>query len=312
MASTLLQRGSVPVLRHNAKMAARYASRAFSLPRYRLRQVSNVEPDLEHPVCQLVTSSQFASPVYDEWCALLGEHKRINRKQWEFIFILQALREAGALRPGARALGFGVGEEPLPSVLARFGCDVLATDLAPDDRVAQGWARTGETAAERLWRPQVVARDDFAERVRFEALDMRDVPAEHLGRYDVVWSACSLEHLGSIEAGIEFVLRSLQCLRPGGIAVHTTEFNLTSDRWTIPSGATVLYRKRDIQRLLRRAAPLARPAPFNDCCAVPAAPRSYDRVVDAPPYDGDVHLKIHLRHFVSTSIGLIFRRRHER
>src|SRR5438045_9280230 len=67
--------------------------------------------------------------------------------------------------------------------------------------------------------------------------------------FDFCWSLCAMEHFGSLEAGARFVERSLQCLRPGGVAVHTTEMNISSDDRTLVDGPTVLYRKRDIESL---------------------------------------------------------------
>ena len=68
--------------------------------------------------------------------------------------------------------------------------------------------------------------------------------------FDFCWSCCALEHLGSLSAGLRFIERSLDTLRPGGWAVHTTEFNLFSDAATVERGATVLYRQRDLKWLV--------------------------------------------------------------
>ena len=55
---------------------------------------------------------------------------------------------------------------------------------------------------------------------------MNAIPAD-LGRFDLIWSSCALEHLGSPKAGLEFVVRTLELLKPGGVSVHTTEIELT-------------------------------------------------------------------------------------
>ena len=47
------------------------------------------------------------------------------------------------------------------------------------------------------------------------------------------------------------MLDSLRFLRPGGIAIHTTEFNVSSNDNTVADGDTVIYRKRDIEDLAR-------------------------------------------------------------
>jgi hypothetical protein len=88
-------------------------------------------------------------------------------------------------------------------------------------------------------------------------------PEEIGGKYDFIWSSCALEHLGSLQAGLDFILRSCAMLTAGGIAVHTTEFNVGSDTDTIEEGDSVIYRRRDIlglcERLRRAGFDLARP-----------------------------------------------------
>src|SRR6516165_8317918 len=78
---------------------------------------------------------------------------------------------------------------------------------------------------------------------------MSDIPSD-LDGVEVWWGCCALEHLGSLDAGIRFVERSLDTLRPGGWAVHTTEFNISSDAATVERGSTVLYRKCYLKRLI--------------------------------------------------------------
>src|SRR4051812_38472073 len=56
--------------------------------------------------------------AYRRWVEVLGEANPNHRKVWEWAFILQALGRRGVLGPGHRALGFGVGREPLVAALA--------------------------------------------------------------------------------------------------------------------------------------------------------------------------------------------------
>jgi hypothetical protein len=62
--------------------------------------------------------------------------------------------------------------------------------------------------------------------------------------FDFVWSSCSIEHLRSIEAGTLFM--ETGCLRPGGVAVHTTEYNVSSNEDTLMAGSAVIFRRRDL------------------------------------------------------------------
>ena len=58
------------------------------------------EPTLEMIGSQLCTASQFLSPTYQKWCDSICERPRLHRKQWEFVYVLQALRRP-ANWPGA-------------------------------------------------------------------------------------------------------------------------------------------------------------------------------------------------------------------
>ncbi len=59
---------------------------------------------------------------------------RPHRKAWEWSAIAQALHERGMLEPGRKGCGFAVGVEPLTSLFAARGAEILATDLARDGR----------------------------------------------------------------------------------------------------------------------------------------------------------------------------------
>ena len=75
--------------------------------------------------------------------------------------------------------------------------------------------------------------------------------------------------------------RAMDCLAPGGIAVHTTEFNLDSDQSTVSSGPTVAFRRRDVDALLHRVADGGHSfEPF----VVGARHGVLDKVIDVPPH----------------------------
>jgi 2-polyprenyl-3-methyl-5-hydroxy-6-metoxy-1,4-benzoquinol methylase len=198
------------------------------------------EPTLAEPVSQLCTEAQMAEPVYRYWCGVIREFPRKHRKQWEFCYILQALYRAGVMQADARGLGFGVGREPLAAVLAERGCHVIATDMDPKLAAQAGWTDTKQYAAEsaQLNDRGICPPDLFVERVQFRVVDMTRVTNDLTG-FDFVWSSCSLEHLGTLKRGTDFIWRSLECLRPGGIAVHTTEPQNTPQppSWKRPIGS---------------------------------------------------------------------------
>ena len=229
-----------------------------------------------------------------------------HRKPWEYAFILERARQAAVLEPGRRALGFGVGREPIPAVLASFRLDVLATDQAAGS--ADHWVDSGEHAADlrALARPDIVDDAALARHVRFAPLDMNDV-TDDLGTFALVWSACAIEHLGSPQAGLDFVLQSVDLLEPGGIAVHTTELELTRRDETADYGHCAVYRSLDLEALAAELETRGLEIDLN--LYVPmATPR--DRFVALAPYSADdpSHLKLQLFDSVSTSFGIAVRR----
>ena len=278
------------------KAAARNVARLISMDR----------ATLVNPVSQMCTSAQFDEPAYARWCDAMKTPMTRHRKQWEFVYILQVLERYGMLSAGASGVGFGVGVEPLPAVLAAMGCTVTATDLAADDSRAADWSATDQhvSAVADLRRPDIVADDIFDAAVSFRPVDMNAIPQDLTG-FDFCWSSCAFEHLGSIKAGLAFVRESLQTLKPGGIAVHTTELNLSSNRDTVDHESTVIFRRRDMEQLaldlVSRGHEVAQlnydqgDAPLDD-------------YVDMPPYAHDNHLKVALGKYVTTSFGIIVRK----
>lgn len=226
----------------------------------------------------------------------------VHRKMWEWLFICQALAERGRLQPGQRGLGFGVGREPLVALFAGLGCDIVATDLDPERARGAGWVDTGEEYAgglEGLNDYRLCPDDEFARRVTYRNVDMNRLPVDLRG-FDFTWSSCAIEHLGDLTAGVAFLVNQMRCLVPGGVAVHTTELNVSSDHRTVESGGTVLYRRRDVEALAVRLRRLG----YRIDCDLTEGDSPSDRHVDVPPFS-DTHLRTTLGEFVTTSLGLI-------
>lgn len=252
---------------------------------------------------RLCTQEQFDEPEYARWVAEFKQTPRLHRKQWEYVYICRALEERGMLQPGRRGIGFGVGSEPLPALFAKYGADVIASDLDLASATEQGWLNGNQHAAglEALNKLGICPADEFAKRVSFRVEDMNDISHDLDGQLDFTWSSCCFEHLGGIEQGLRFVEESIRLLKPGGVAVHTTEFNLSSNHQTVTSGGVVIFRRRDIDRLAQR---LTR-AGHRICLDYSEGDGPADRHVDLPPYAASPHLRLLLMGFVSTSIGLI-------
>jgi hypothetical protein len=258
-------------------------------------------------VSGLCTEASLTSPRLLRWVERLrpvwdrggsGLAYILHRKVWEWAFIAEALDSRNLLQPGSKGLGFGVGRDPLAALFASLGCEVVATDLEPAAAEKGGWVATGQFAGslEAMNEGGICDEKVFRQRVSFRTVDMRRIPSD-LSGFDFTWSACALEHLGSIALGQEFVLRQMDCLRPGGTAAHTTEYNVFSANATIARGETVLFRRRDIEWLVER---------------LRAGGHSVEVDFDQgngdadhwPPWS-DKHLKLQIGDHVSTSIGLV-------
>lgn len=205
------------------------------------------------PNSTLCRQSEMETDWYAFWAYRMAHTPRYHRKLWEFVFIAQVLYERGQLAPGKHGLGFGVGKEPLAALFASYGAAVTGTDMPYEGAVEAGWATHNQHAAGKaqMRYPTVCSEELFETNVTFETFDMTQTPGPYRD-LDFCWSSCALEHLGSIDAGLTFIERSIDCLKPGGVAVHTTEFNLTSNDETIESGGTVLFRKRDFEAVVAR------------------------------------------------------------
>ena len=209
------------------------------------------------------------------------------------------------LKPGRRGLGFGVGKEPLAAFFAAQGCTIVATDM--DEGLARkaGWLDTNEHAASlaALNEAGLCDTEAFRRLVTFRVADMNAIPDDLRG-FDFTWSACSFEHVGSIALGEEFLVKQMESLRPGGVAVHTTEFNVRSDDETLSEGPTVLFRRQDIERIARRLSGLGHEIELDLDFGAGLA----DGTIDVPPYTHNPHLKLQLGGYVTTSIGLVVRK----
>lgn len=266
-------------------------------------------PDPTQPLLQSgqCTQAQLSSANFQGWASLMHEPPmHMHRKVWEYAFITQALFERGMLAPGMRGLGFAVGQEPLSALYAALGCEILATDLAPDDARATAWSKSGQhaDALHSLNLRGICNPELFAEKVQFHFVDMRHLP-DDLGVFDFLWSSCSLEHLGHLKLGEKFIYDSLKYLRPGGVALHTTEYNLSSNFFTPSRGYNVIYRKRDFERIAKNLRQQGHTIELD----FRKGELQWDLHVDKPPYSNTHHLTLLSQGYVATSFGLIIEKK---
>lgn len=255
----------------------------------------------------LCREQHFHLPLYTYWCRVLGETPRFHRKQWEFVYICQTLYERGYLQEGFSGIGFGVGKEPLVSYFASCGAEVLATDLDFSKAEELGCVSTDQhsDSLNALNERGLCESNKFNTLAKFRNVDMNHIP-ENIGNFDFCWSSCAFEHLGSIRKGLDFVIKSARLLKPGGIAVHTTEYNITSNSKTLDNNPSfVIFRRRDIELLvdeLKSEGFQVEPIDFS------SGEDELERYIDLPPYIDEPHLRLQLAgEFVSTSLGIIIR-----
>ena len=250
----------------------------------------------------LCTEAQLRSPAFRYWIDQTGEPFKMHRKLWEYGYLMQGLYERGCLDSGKRGLGFAVGEEPMPQLFADLGCEIVATDLHGDDSRAQVWRETGQHFSTVADEGEVRKTGNGS--VLYRHVDMNQIP-EDLTGFDFTWSTCSFEHCGSIRLGQEFIWNQMRCLKPGGVAVHTTEFNLTSNKSTVSEGSTVIFRRSDIEEIVRG---LVAEGHHVEPISLDPGTGEFDEHIDWPPFSSDQHLRLVLRRYAATSIGLIIRK----
>jgi len=275
--------------------------------------LSKAMPSLERPISQLVTAEQIRRPEFDRWRVKLGMRPGLNRKLWEYVYIARALEAHLDFAQRPSLLGFGVGKERLPAALAAAGCNITATDFATaSEQVNPQWSARDLadllTPSDTDWDPALrhIPLCDpavFDQAVSFRVIDMNNIPS-NLRNFDGLWSCGSLEHIGGLAAGADFIKASLSCLKPGGIAVHTTEYNLSSDTYTWEDPHLCFYRKRDILALVAEL----RAAGHAIELTLEREDTLENTDVDRPPFHYDFTMNAQHGLFVITSIGLIIRK----
>ncbi len=297
---------NVGQLKHNQAYLALHL--AMLEARQGLWEVGEEVPDPRFPSgirSRLCTQAQLSEPWFAEWIWAMAERPRANRKAWEWAYIAHVLDTLDMLKPGQRGLGFGVGHDPLVPLFAARGVQLMATDLDAATRQARGWMAADQhvdTLDSATW-PNICDEEEFKRLVSTRPVDMRAIPSD-IGQYDFCWSACALEHLGSLSAGLEFVENSLSTVKPGGIAIHTTEYNVHSNDETVDTGPCVVYRERDIRGLVAKLEDAGHQVAALDLSPGEGA---LDHYVDLPPFEWDACLKFLFASYTLTSIALVIR-----
>jgi hypothetical protein len=255
-----------------------------------------------------VLAADFARPWYAERARELGLGTNMHRRHWEWVVEVQAFVDHLGLLSQS-VVGFGVGHEPIAAWFAARGVNVLATDR-PESTDAWKTQHPGSGYAGGLAdipRAGICDEDLFAAYARHRGVDMNDIPMDLHGQFDFSWSTSSMEHLGGIEQGLRFFCEQMKCLRPGGVAAHSTEFNFLSDYLTLESDDLVVFRQRDLVRLRDM---LAEQGDILWPVDLLGGRSEADLFVDEHPYqhdglDAEPHLSIKLGGHSFTSVLLV-------
>jgi hypothetical protein len=202
----------------------------------------------------LCNYEDFLKKDYEDFCNLIGEQKKIHRKQWEFYIIYKKLIEHLGVFNLKKGLGFAVGQEVIVPLFLNLNASITASDLDPTDPDSIAWINSNQHIANGFnkYINSGYITKELLNTCNFEFINMNNIPNKFLlNEYDFIWSSCALEHLGSLQNGLNYIIKSLQCLKKGGIAVHTTEFNFKSDDITLETKGCVCYRKKDIEWLIK-------------------------------------------------------------
>lgn len=256
----------------------------------------------------LCKATDFKATWFKRWCDELDEKPNFHRKQWEFVYIMQALWERGCIAKDKNGLVFAAGTEPLPAMFAKYGVNILATDIFPEKGIEKGWNNGNQLCfgVESLNTRGICDPETFESKVRYQAVDMNDIP-DDLTDFDFNWSSCSFEHLGSLEKGFQFLKNQLKTLKPGGWSVHTTEYNVSSNDITQENNDTVIYRQRDIEHIVHE---LRQEGHFVEELDFSMGGLPEDFMVDIEPHEQKVHLKLQVDQYVVTSICLIIQKKY--
>ena len=250
---------------------------------------------------RLCTQKDFDTHIFKNYVKEINHNFHYHRKLWEFISIIDTLHSLDLLKEGKRGLGFAVGTEPLSSYFIKYGCKVIVSDFITDNSVWENENQLGK-GIESLNKYNIIKNSLLKNKAKFRSVDMNNIPQDlKRKQFDFVWSSCAFEHLGSLEKGLDFVKDSLNCLKVGGFAIHTTEYNLDSNFDTFESNDAVIYRKKDFEKLEEMVGDNFKLYPIN----YNSGKDKHDKYIDEFPYSNEFHLKLNLFGYTTTSILII-------
>lgn len=262
------------------------------------------EPNLSRPVSQIATFSQTNSAIYSYRCADLAELRRQDRRQWERVFILQALLESGLAQPGSSGLGIYGTPDKIPSALAtqRARIEILDDESLenPIEEMNEGeTSRNEETALARYYSPEIIDAKSFARLVKLKDGRLADLGYEKRGCFDFIWSSCASQEKNVGEA-LLFMHEAMHFVRKGGVGVFTFDLVVSEIANAPITDFGCYFRKEDVERIGNDES--IEMAPFNWC----SGNESEDRRIGLGA--GGDFLRQLEDGYIVTSMGVILRR----
>ncbi|MDX1923722.1 MAG: hypothetical protein SFT91_00560 [Rickettsiaceae bacterium] len=256
---------------------------------------------------QSCTQSQFDSFGYKDLVSQLDQQPQYNRRQWEMVYIIKALQERSMLTSNKNGVGFGLISDPLRSLFAKPGMQIVfyqVNKIISEDQ-GQIYAQQVESLGNHF-DDKALFNNESSNSILIKKLESSSIPSE-FQIFDFLWSSATASYLGSIDKGERFILDSVNSIKPGGVAVHILEYNLSSNEGTIFEGSVVLFRKKDIQKIVTNLVQKGHEVYLN----LNPGSGKLDYYIDPPPYKPNPHIKAKIGGYASTSFGIIIRKKSE-
>ncbi len=190
---------------------------------YEVQVVDRLSHPAAVPLNKLCGMAELENPEWRKAFADLDldrPNAPFHRKAWEFTQAVYGLRKLNRLSPDAIALGIGSGHEHILYFLANKVKDVVATDLY------EGSFADKEASPLMLAHPDMFSPFHYRkDHLRVLAMDATNLNFSDAS-FNFVFSFSSIEHFGGHEEAIKALREIFRVLKPGGVAVISTELIL--------------------------------------------------------------------------------------
>jgi hypothetical protein len=216
--------------------------------------ISSKNEQLELELPGVLKQSHFYSKTFQDFVKDIKEEPKFHGKLWQF-YAINHFINANFYNSSIKnklGIGFGVGKEPMPAFFASRGAKICATDFFENKNT--NWASTSQMSSnlQDLNDRGICDPDTFEKLVSLSSANMNYLENTDLPAADFIWSTCALGHIGGYQNGLNFIQNSLSLLKPGGIAVHTTELDIGAEKKVLESVDLNLYKQADLELTLAK------------------------------------------------------------